>query len=170
MARPAFPYILSPELAVNCLGQRLRSHLSSPSVDGSSYQQSPTPIHAVKDQRKEASPSPRADPPLPRGRLWIERRSHLLSRVGFYLCNLRDAGQFAQSSQGNPLMHCLQFGPAREDKGEARAPTRNGVNEDGGEGHTRQGTCFRSPWGQVCLFPPTRVWDSTLKWGEMGPT
>lgn len=62
-------------------------------------------------------------PPTPEARPGLKEKPPPL-RVSFYLCDLRDTGQLAQSSQGDPLMHSLHFGPAQADEKEKQASTK----------------------------------------------
>lgn len=135
----------------------------------------PLPHPGSKGPRSTvAFPSPRAEPtqdnpaPHPRGQPWAKRGSHLLSGISFYLCNLRDAGQLAQSSQWNPLMHCLHFGPANREKN-----VHEKWSQWGRWLRTRQATrqvplLHVSPEVRSVAFHPTHVLGTTLKWWENG--
>lgn len=121
--------------------------------------QGPKSTVAFTSLRAEPSPDKPAVPPQPQA----ERGSHLLIGVRFYLCNLRDAGQLAQSSQGDPLMHGLHFGPAHVNEGEKSVSARKGVHWERGlrwrlRSHKAQDTQHThsvSPCGQICRISPS---------------
>lgn len=110
--QPSFQLLFCPKLAVNYLGlqpgskdevrrgRESRNGCQQPPV-------SPTRSTVIENngllQGQGLHPSPETSSG--------DQRGHLLSGVQVYLGDLRDAGQLAQSSQGDPLMHCFQFGP-----------------------------------------------------------
>lgn len=128
--------------------------------------QQPSPRHPCSQGPKSvvAFPSLRAEPsqdkPAPPPQPWAKGGSHLLTGVGFYLCNLRDAGQLAQASQGDPLMHSLHFGPAHVNEGEKNVSTRKGVHQERGLRwclRSHQATRYTrsvSPYSQTCCISP----------------
>lgn len=142
---------------------------------GICQQPSPSPIHEAKGQGAQwpSPPQGQSPPrttlhPIPGGQPWAKRGSHLLSGISFYLCNLRDAGQLAQSSQWNPLMHCLHFGPANREKN-----VHEKWSQWGRWLRTRQATrqvplLHVSPEVRSVAFHPTHVLGTTLKWWENG--
>lgn len=156
MVRPAFQLLLSPEWS----SLRCKHELE----EGRKAEAAAKPPHSIEAKSKIASPFPKAEPATPpQNQPWADRKSHLPLIFMFYLGNLRDAGQLAQSCQGDPLVHCLQFGPGT-DKGTMRAPMKDNQRIKWLQSHQAGSSVHIHLPGNRSAFPASlRDRDTTLK-------